>query len=45
MVFEKGLKVNSNITLSIVDKITGKYKLLNNDSYKLGKRMKKEEDD
>lgn len=45
MLFEKGLKVNNNTTIQIVDKLTGGYKLLNNNSYKLGQRMKKEEDD
>ena len=43
MVFEKGLRINKNTTVSIVDKLTG-YKILDNNSYKLGQRMKEEED-
>jgi len=44
MIFKKGLQVNNNTTIQIVEKLTGGYKLLNNDSYKLGKRMKEEEE-
>ena len=43
MLFTKGLKVNNNTTISIVNKMVGNGDIINHNSYKLGKRMKEDD--
>ena len=45
MVFEKGLQVDKNKASKIVNKMVGKYNPPNSEDYKLGRRMKEEDED
>lgn len=45
MVFEKGLKVNNSRWDKVVRKLSGTYNPPNEENYKLGQRMKEDEED